>query len=179
MTSKLGYRYKFTKCVPLLFFKEPIFRWSVHPFNFIVFFAHCDSFSWHIPCWQVISSCFRLFGDGAILFSVSHCSFPWACVFLHNPCAELLNYRHLWVGCTNASAFGEHVLFSGCFGFVFSNFIHFWFLSFLISTEGKIALNLPFTRWPLDFKESTHIKIPFLCHTTLIEMLILWRENHW
>lgn len=51
------------------------------------------------------------------------------------------------------------------------------FLSLLISMEAKIVLSLPFARWSHDFKESPHIKIPFLCNIILIEMLILWREN--
>lgn len=46
------------------------------------------------------------------------------------------------------------------------------FLSFLISVEGKTVFCLPFTRWSCDFKESSHIKVPFLCNIILIEMVI-------
>lgn len=180
------------KCTLSLFFVELVSVGSDHPFNFIVFFLRW--LCWHVLWWQGIhvSDC----AAGSQSLSPSQ-TWPlslrlrlpaWPMCFHDPPGTSYLPWSlpskslilltmasrswmswhfHLW---------GTH-LFCGYFAFAFSNFNHVWFLSFLISMEGEVVLSLPFTRWSCDFKESPHIKIPFLCNIILIEMLILWKEN--
>ena len=133
------------------------------------------------------NSCFQLCCDVTIPVSYALCFFPCNCAFLYNqwglpsPPWELLishgpswprdQYSYLWASLSWIS-WCVNILWL-CW-FCFSNLIHFLFL-----WREKIVLNLWFTRWSRDFKESSHIKIPFLCNIILIEMLILWRENDW
>lgn len=179
---------------PFLILCGARFRWEWPSFKLYCFFSYGDSFCWHVLWWQGIhvSDC----AAGSQSLSPSQ-TWPlslrlrlpaWPMCFHDPPGTSYLPWSlpskslilltmasrswmswhfHLW---------GTH-LFCGYFGFAFSNFNHVWFLSFLISMEGEVVLSLPFTRWSCDFKESPHIKIPFLCNIILIEMLILWKEN--
>lgn len=179
---------------PFLILCGARFRWEWPSFQLYCFFSYGDSFCWHVLWWQGIhvSDC----AAGSQSLSPSQ-TWPlslrlrlpaWPMCFHDPPGTSYLPWSlpskslilltmasrswmswhfHLW---------GTH-LFCGYFAFAFSNFNHVWFLSFLISMEGEVVLSLPFTRWSCDFKESPHIKIPFLCNIILIEMLILWKEN--
>lgn len=159
-------------------------------------FASCSTCSWPVPCGKKFMFSAVLWCHNPC-FLVPHYPFPRHPAFLHKPGGLpmykelLISHAHRWarpslltmdileLGVLKLTQLGSSFYSVPILVLSFLILFTSVFLSLLISMEANIVLSLPFTRWSRDFKESPHIKIPFLCNIILIEMLILWRENDW